>query len=125
MMRGHQRVPLVCAFVGVLATSAWAWAQSQLLSIRIDPANATPEIGRRRPDGTQIVLVVRISGSPQIRYIATREDMVRRVEDQLSELIKLNDAESKRGEVLRSIVEQKQAKVTELEQSKTDLMNEL
>jgi hypothetical protein len=107
--------------VGLLAASAWA----QTLSIPIDPANTTLEMGRRRPDGTQFVLSVRISGSPPIRYVASREDMVRRQAEQFSELMKLNDAETKRGELLSSIAQQKQAKVDQLERSKADLMEQL
>ena len=108
-----------------LLLTATLWAQSQLISVPIDPAVAKLEIGKRRPDGTQFVLLVTLSGSPPIRFVASREDAVQRQIQQFTEITKLNEAEEKRLAIVRGMVAQKQAKVTELTDSKNDLMNEL
>ena len=118
-----KRALVACLLVGAVASCAWA--QAKLLSIPIDPDNATLEMGRRRPDGTQMVLLVRISGSPPIKFVATREDMLVRQAEQLEELIRLNDAETARGEVLRNIVQQNQTKVGQLETGRTRLLDEV
>jgi len=117
------RSPLIGLLFFISLTAAWP--QSQLISIPIDPAKATLEMGRRRPDGTQFVLLVRTDGSPIIRYLAVREDAVRREADALSSLIKLNDAETQEGAVLRKSVQEQTAKVALLEESKTQLLDEL
>src|SRR5579864_2957272 len=111
----------VCLVSILFAAASWA----QLLSIPIDPDKASLEMGRRRPDGAQFVLNVRVDGSPPIRYVALREEAARREADELSNLRTLVDTEKQRSEGLRKDVEQKTVRVSLLEQSKTELMDEL
>lgn len=115
------RTQNVCLVSMLFAAASWA----QLLSIPIDPDKASLEVGRRKPDGSQFVLNVRVEGSPPIRYVALREEAARREADELANLRTLVDTEKQRSEGLRKEVEAKTGRVLLLEQSKTELMDEL
>ena len=121
MNAGRGRTQDVCLVSILFAAASWA----QLLSIPIDPDKAILEMGRRRPDGSQFVLNVRVEGSPPIRYVALREEAARRETDDLSNLRTLVDTEKQRSEGLRKDIEEKTVRVSLLEQSKTELMDEL
>ena len=104
-----RRLP-VLALLFLMVFRAPGLAQ-EFLSIPVPKDDAALEIvsDRIRPDGSQFLVLVRIGGSSPIKYVASREDVVSQLSQQLVELAKFNSL----SETLLSELEQEQSKLEE------------
>ncbi len=85
--RPFSRLVTGFVFLGLVCTPSSA----QFLSIPV-PEDAALEIvrDRIRPDGSQFLVLVRIGGSSPIKYVASREDVVQALKQQLAALAEFN-----------------------------------